>query len=385
MYHQSRKVTLPFLALALLIAASLACGGGTTAPTQVGQATNPPESVATAGQAEPTKPPEPTNTPKPTPIPPTATPPPVGLSRSNPYPRSELISAPNWDFQVLEVVRGDEAWKAIQAANQFNDPAPEGMEYLLVKLHVKSTYADSDEHTIGGGDFKVTGDRLTRYSGAFAVEPDPQLDAKLFTSGESEGWAAYLVSTGESNLILIFDELLNFDDNALRYVALDDGASISVASDLKDIKATDSGKERNSPAPHTEKIVTEDWEISMLEIVRGDEAWKMVKEANQFNEAPAEGMEYIVVKVHVRYISTDDAAAQIDGTFFKTTGSASVLYDAPLAVDPNPMLDAALYPGGEFEGWITVQAAKDETGVVLVFEPVFDFSGQNKRFISLEQ
>lgn len=383
MYHQSRKVTLPFLVITLLIAVSLACGG-TTASTQVGQATNPPESVATAGQAEPTKIPEPTNTPKPTPVPPTATPPPVGLSRSNPYPRSEPISAPNWDLKVLEVVRGDEAWKAIRAANQFNDPAPEGMEYLLVKLHVKSIYADSDEHTIGGGDFAVTGDRLIRYSSAFAVEPDPQLDAKLFTGGESEGWVAYLVGKGEGNLILIFDEMLNFDGNAVRYVALDDGASVSVPSDLKGIKATNSGKDRNDPAPLTEKIITEDWEVSVLEIVRGDKAWEMVKEANQFNDAPAEGMEYIVVKVHVRYIGTDDAAAQINGTFFKTTGSAGVLYDAPLTVDPNPMLDATLYPGGEFEGWITMQAAKDETGIKLVFEPVFEFSGQNKRFISLE-
>lgn len=384
MYHPSRKVTLPFLAIALLIAVSLACGSGTTAPTQVGQATNPPESVATVGQAEPTKPPEPTNTPNPTPVPPTPTPQPIGLSRSNPYPLSELVPAPNWDVQVLEVVRGEEAWKAIQSANQFNEPAPEGMEYLLVKLHVKSTYTDSDEHTIGSGDFKVTGDRLIKYFTALAVPPDPPLDGKLFGSGETEGWSAYLVGQGEGNLILVVDELLNFDEDHIRFIALDDGASISVAPELADIQASDSGKERNNPAPSTEKIITEDWEISVLEIIRGDEAWSKIQEANQFNDPPAEGMEYILAKVHVRYIGTEDNSMQIDGSFFKSTGSASVLYDVPLVVEPNPMLDAILYPGGEFEGWVTVQVAKGETGVALVFEPLFDFSGQNKRFILLE-
>ncbi len=342
--------------------------------------------MATTGQVQPTTPPEPTDTPKPTPVPPTATPQPIGLSRSNPYPRSEVVSAPNWDVQVLEVKRGEEAWKDIQAANMFNEAAPEGMEYLLVKLHVKSTYADSDEHSIGGCDFDVTGDRLIRYtcSMAMVVEPDPQLDARLFTGGEAEGWSAYLVAQGEGNLILVVNETYNFDEGAIRYIALDEGAKISISPELASIKPTDLGKERNNPASRADKITTEDWEVSVIEVIRGDEAWRMVQEANQFNDPPAKGMEYIAVRIHVRYIGTEDKAENIDGSFFKTVGSTAVLYDSPSVVGPDPSLDIWLYPGGEYEGWIVAQAAKDETGVVLVFDPLFDFSGKNRRFISLE-
>ena len=137
-------------------------------------------------------------------------------------------------------------------------------------------------------------------------------------------------------------------------------------------------------SPAISLVTTDDWEITVLEVIRGEEAWNMALATNQFNEAPAEGMEYIVAKVHVRYIGTEDEAAALDGTFFKSTGSASVLYDAPPIVDPEPQLEAYLYPGGEFEGWITVQVAVGETGVMLVFEPWFDFSGDNKRFIALE-
>jgi hypothetical protein len=281
-------------------------------------------------------------------------------------------------------MRGDAAWQAIQAANQFNEPAPEGMEYLLVKLHVKNTYTDNEEHSIGGGDFKVTGDRLIEYFGASVVEPDPQLDARVFSGGEAEGWAAYLISQGEGNLILIVDELLNFSDEGLRFIALDDGATIAVSPDLVNIQATDSGNDRNSPAPRTEKIITEDWEVLILEVIRGDEALNMVQEANQFNEPPDEGMEYIAVKTHVRNISTEDRATQIDGSYFETTGDANVAYDLPSVVDPAPALDASLFPGGEYEGWIVVQAATGETGIRLIFEPLLDFSGRNKRFISLD-
>ena len=215
--------------------------------------------------------------------------------------------------------------------------------------------------------------------------PEPQLDANLYTDGEAEGWAAFVVGKGESNLILILDETLDFSEYAKRYIALDDGASIGVPSDLSSIMPTDLGRDKSSPIPRGEKVITEDWEFSILDVVRGDEAWKMVKAANQFNDPPKEGMEYIAVKIHARNISTNDEAANIDGSFFRTTGSANVLYDNPSVVDPDPQLDISLFPGGEYDGWIVVQAAKEETGIKLIFEPLFDISGKNKRFVSLEQ
>lgn len=372
----SRKL-FPSLALLILLLASLACGTSTTASPQ------PTENSQEQVQAEPSKTPEATKTPKPSATP---TPVPIGLSRNNPLLRTDLVSAPNWDIQVIETKRGEDAWQDIQAANMFNEAAPEGMEYLLVKIHAKSTYTDSDEHGISGCDFDVTGDRFFNYTCSMAsvVEPDPQLDARLFSGGETEGWAAFLVGQGEGNLMLVVDESLNFDSDARRYIALDDGASLNIPSDLANIKLTDAGKDRSAPAPRSEKIITEDWELLIIDVIRGDEAWKMAQEANQFNDPPLDGFEYIAVKVHVRYIGTEDRAASIDGTFFKSTGSAGILHDAPSVVDPLPQLDVSLYPGGEFEGWIVVQASIGETNMILVFEPLFDFSGKNKRFISLE-
>ena len=153
--HNSRKNLIPLLILSVVIVVSLACGGTSTVNPTSPVKTQAIQSSPSGNQPQPTSPPLPTNTPKPTPIPPTPTPAPIGLSRSNPYPKTEIVTAPNWDIQVLDMVRGDAAWQAIQAANQFNDPAPEGMEYLLVKIHAKCTYADSDTHTIGGGDFDL--------------------------------------------------------------------------------------------------------------------------------------------------------------------------------------------------------------------------------------
>ena len=327
---------------------------------------------------------QPTSPPEPTPIPPTFTPQPIGLSRSNPFASSDLVSAPNWDILVIEVIRGDGAWQAIQAVNPLNEPAPEGMEYLLLKLRVKCTYADSDEHPISGADFKVTGDRLIRYSTAFAVDLDPQLEAFLYSGGETEGWSSYLVGVGESNLILIVDELFGFTEENLRFIALDEGASISVPPELSGISPNELGIDRMNPAAFGEKVITEDWEITILGSIRGEEAWTLALNANQFNEPPAEGLEYIALRIHVRYIGTEDKSVHIDDTVFKTTGSENIIYELPMIVEPEPVFDVSLFPGGETEGWVILLAAKGETGIVAVFEPLWDFSGTDKRFLSLE-
>ncbi len=110
----------------------------------------------------------------------------------------------------------------------------------------------------------------------------------------------------------------------------------------------------------------------------------MVLAENQFNEPPQDGFEYIAVKIHVRNINPEDRFSYMDGSFFKSTGDAGVLYDSPVVVDPSPQLDITLYPVGEYEGWVVVQAAVGETNLSLVFQPIFDFSGNEKRFISLE-
>lgn len=384
-----KRYSVVLLLIVVLMFSTSSCGSG--GETQA-EPTRPPEQEVSGQQDAPieetksTDTPEPTETPEPTPIPPTPTPSPIGLSRSNPYPANGLISVPNWDVQVVEVVRGEDAWTAIHAANMFNDPPPDGMEYILVKLYVKSTNTDSETHSISGCDFDLTGDRFTKYTcgSASIVEPDPILDAELYTDGETEGWAGYLVGADEGDLILIFDEMWSFSEDNIRFIALDEGASIAVPDELDDITSTDFGKERNNPASLDDKVITEDWALAVVEVVRGDEAWLMVEEVNQFNDPPDEGMEYIAVKLYARYIGTEDASETIDRGSFNSTGSAGVLYDIPSVVNPEPALDASLFPGGEAEGWVVLQAAVGETGVMLVFEPPFEFSDENVRFISIE-
>ena len=116
----------------------------------------------------------------------------------------------------------------IQAANFFNEPPADGMEYVLVKIKAISNYEDSDKHYISDRDFNLTGSHLIKYGIAEVVKPNPGLEATLYTGGETEGWVVFSDGTDEDNLILIFDESANWDEDRYRIFAVDGCASISV-------------------------------------------------------------------------------------------------------------------------------------------------------------
>ena len=308
----------------------------------------------------------------------------IGFSRANPYPGTELVSAPNWDVEITEIVRGNEAWDAIYSANHYNVPAPEGFEYLLLHFHVISTYTDDELHWITADDLDVTGSQHIIYSRAYAEAPAPVFDGEVYSGGEVSGWACYLIRADETDLILIVDELVNGKDDRFRFIAIDEGASVSSLTGFDSVEPSSVGTSLTDPANLGESVITEDWEIQILEVVRGDDAWTLIKEGNQFNEPPEEGMEFIAVLVGVQKVGSTNRSDNISSYEFKSTGSAEIIHDPTYVIEPPPALEVNLYPGGEYQGWVVVQGEIGEENMVLIYEPDLDFTGENTRYLSLE-
>jgi hypothetical protein len=97
-------------------------------------------------------------------------------------------------ISVNSVIRGDEAWQLIEKENMFNDPPPEGKEYMLVKTSVAILDADSEEEpfSISEYDFKFVSSKGNTYKNASVVTPDP-LQAELYKGGAADGNIAALV------------------------------------------------------------------------------------------------------------------------------------------------------------------------------------------------
>ncbi len=304
----------------------------------------------------------------------------TGQSRSDPVPYKEVITLPDWEVQVLETVRGDAAWNRLYDANTFNDPAPEGMEYLLVKVRARATFAGNDARQLY---FVITGNGLREYTRS-GVPPEPRLETELVPGSASVGWIAFPISKHEGSLLLKMKELQGTNADTTRFLALEAGAALSISPDLEQIRAEPLGQTPEAPAPYGEQVTTEDWQLTIRNVVWGDAAWELVEATNQFSDPPEAGMQYIAVQMHIRYISTHDEARQIYSHGFALLDNDGIIYAAPSVVDPHPAIDVNLYPGGEHTGWFILQAPRQIQAATLRYTPTFGNRELNTRYLALQ-
>lgn len=99
-----------------------------------------------------------------------------------------------YELQLTDVVLdGNQAWQAILAENQFNDPAPAGMKYIIAKFKLKALQVQQGSFYVSNLDFEAVSKSGTVYEYASVVTPSPEFGAQLYTGGENEGWVVFLV------------------------------------------------------------------------------------------------------------------------------------------------------------------------------------------------
>jgi len=117
-------------------------------------------------------------------------------------------------------------------------------------------------------------------------------------------------------------------------------------------------------------------EMSVNEIIRGDKAWEMIKEANMFNKPAKEGYEYLLAKIYFKVLDVNEGQAYRLSSFnINLISSDGKEYEYSSAVTPEPALDATLYKGASHEGWAVYEVKKDDPEPKLVFGRNYDGSG----------
>ena len=116
--------------------------------------------------------------------------------------------------------------------------------------------------------------------------------------------------------------------------------------------------------------------IVILESYRGDEAWTMIKNANQFNSMAPDGKEYVVVKIRASLNSVnDDKSVSFSDYSFTAFSSDNTEYSASFVSDPTPKFSGSLYAGGTLEGYAVYCVNKNDTAPKLVFGAKYDGTG----------
>jgi len=117
--------------------------------------------------------------------------------------------------------------------------------------------------------------------------------------------------------------------------------------------------------------------LTLLEIIRGTEAWQRIKAANRFNDPPKAGFEYILFKVRFDYLSgsTPDKTFDISPVWFHVISGKGKVYDYESVVEPDPEISTNLYPAASHEGWIAFLIAQDDTSPLMTFGRKSDGTG----------
>lgn len=132
------------------------------------------------------------------------------------------------------------------------------------------------------------------------------------------------------------------------------------------------GSSRSNPASIGASLTYEkedDWlyedykvRITLVQIIRGNQAWNMIEEANMFNDPPDTGNEYILAKIRFEYQECSDPDTQYDVSQFDFTAVSDngKDYEWVSIVCPEPKLSADLYPGASVEGWAAFEVDIDD-------------------------
>lgn len=107
--------------------------------------------------------------------------------------------------------------------------------------------------------------------------------------------------------------------------------------------------------------------IRVIETIRGDKAWEIIKNDNMFNQEPREGYEYIIAKIAFSLLSKE-----VDGTVsaniydFDFYSSNSEEYEF-VSVVKKDVLSTNLFPGGNAEGYVVGMVKKDDAAPKLAY------------------
>jgi len=115
--------------------------------------------------------------------------------------------------------------------------------------------------------------------------------------------------------------------------------------------------------------------VTVLEVIRGNQAWDMVKAADASNKAPDTGYEYLLAKVKFVYGSGGTLPYTLKKEYFKAYSSESTGYTTPSIVSPEPVfIGTMLYPGQIAEGWIPYIVSKTDN------KPTMFYTGSTSWF-----
>ncbi|MEA1855559.1 hypothetical protein MKX67_02615 [Cytobacillus sp. FSL W7-1323] len=98
------------------------------------------------------------------------------------------------------------------------------------------------------------------------------------------------------------------------------------------------------------------FDLTVKDVIRGDEAYQKLKSMNEYNEAAPEGYEWVLAETKVKFVEseTEDLSFYIDGIMnFEMVSESGDIYSGDVYGTTEPDFSFEMYVGNEKEGYIS--------------------------------
>ena len=130
------------------------------------------------------------------------------------------------------------------------------------------------------------------------------------------------------------------------------------------------GTARSNPAPIGSEVVVDEMAFLVLGFTRS--ATSIVLGANQFNDEPGDGQEYVLVDVQISCQKSSDDKCNISTFYFNLIGSSGIVRDREFVASLDGLLeDGEFFGGAVLSGGIPFIINTDETEILLLYEELF--------------
>ncbi|NLG65987.1 MAG: DUF4352 domain-containing protein [Actinobacteria bacterium] len=140
---------------------------------------------------------------------------------------------------------------------------------------------------------------------------------------------------------------------------------------------------RENPIPVGTSAKVGDWEVTVTDV--SFDAWAALQEANQFNDPPADGSQYVMVTLEATYNGDESGTFWVDASM-AFLGAGGNTFDSASVVEPNPIFDAGeAFAGATVSGDQVYEVPSDQiSGGRLIIEPTFSFDKEDRVFFAIE-
>ncbi len=113
-----------------------------------------------------------------------------------------------------------------------------------------------------------------------------------------------------------------------------------------------------------------DIKITLLEVLRGNKAWELIKSASAASKPPKDNYEYILARIKFDYYARGapgDCVHELRQEEFTAFSAGGKQYEAASSVPPKPELTGKLSSGDSLEGWLVLEVEQSESKPLLRF------------------